>query len=99
MAYTFDGSTTDQYQEMQCPGAVSVTVLVSDNSIHINYGQGGNGRPGAAVYPPGDEVLLPTTGGYARECDAVRFKSYTPGQPARVQIAAVPGPPPTRLEL
>lgn len=99
MAYTFNGNTTDQYQELQCPGALSVTVLVSNNPIAINYGVGGNGRPSAAVYPPGDEILLPTTGGYARACDAIRFKSATPGQPAVVQIAAIPGPPPTQLEL
>jgi hypothetical protein len=99
VAYTFDGTSTDHYQELQCPGAVSVTVLVSDNPIAINYGIGGNGRPGAAVYPPGDEILLPTTGGYARACDAIRFKSRNVGQPASVQIAAIPGPPPTQLEL
>jgi hypothetical protein len=93
MAYVLDTNTTDIYTELPCPGTVSVTVQVSDNPIYINFGVGGNGRRGAAVYPPGDEVLLPTTGGLDRTCDAIRVKNYTPGQAANVKITAVPGAP------
>jgi hypothetical protein len=49
--------------------------------------------PGAAVYPPGDEVLLPSFGGLDRQCDAIRFKSYAAGTPANVKLTAIPGPP------
>jgi hypothetical protein len=93
MPYVLDINTTDSYQELMCPGTVEVTVQVSDNLVHIGFGLGGRGRPGAAIYPPGDEVLLPTTGGLDRVCDAIRVKSYAPGQVANVKLTAVPGAP------
>jgi hypothetical protein len=93
MAYVIDTSSTDAYKELPCPGTIRVTAQISNAAIAINYGQGGLGRPGAAVYPPGDEVLLPSFAGLDRQCDAIRFKSYTPGTPANVKITAIPGPP------
>jgi hypothetical protein len=93
MAYTIDTTSTDAYQELQCPGTIRVTAQISNAAISINYGQGGRGRPDAAVYPPGDEVLLPSFGGLDRQCDAIRFKSYAAGTPANVKLTAIPGPP------
>jgi hypothetical protein len=93
MAYVLDTTTTDQYQELPCPYTQRVTVQVTNAMIYINYGDGGRGRPGAAVYPPGDEVLLPTTADLARTCDAIRVKSYVKGVSAKVLITATPGSP------
>lgn len=93
MAYTIDTTSTDAYQEFQCPGTIRVTAQISNAAVSINYGVGGRGRPGASIYPPGDEVLLPTLAGLDRTCDAIRFKSYAQGVPANVKITAIPGPP------
>ena len=88
MGFVLDTNTTDQYQELPCPGTQSVTVQVSTASIYIGFGRGGDGRKGTAIYPPGDEVLLPVVGGLDRECDAIRVKSYAVGTPANVKLAA-----------
>lgn len=93
MAYTLDTTTTDSYIELQCPGTVRVTAQVSNAMIAINFGVGGRGRPGASIYPPGDEVLLPSVAGLDRICDAIRIKSYAIGVPANVKLTAIPGPP------
>lgn len=93
MAYQFTGASTDQYTEVACPHAIRVRVQVSNAAIAIQYGQGGNGRPGAAVYPPGDQQLIPSLADLQQYCDAIRFKSWVPGVPAQVSINAVPGNP------
>lgn len=87
MSYSVDTTSTDSYQELQCPGTIQVTAQVSNAAISIGFGTGGNGAAGAAVYGA-DEVLLPVVGGLERECDAIRFKSYAPGTPAQVRLSA-----------
>lgn len=87
MSYTIDTTSTDSYIELPCPGATRITVQVSNAAISIGYGVGGDGRHGTATYDA-DEVLLPSVGGLGRVCDAIRFKSYTPGIPANVKLAA-----------
>lgn len=88
MAYVLDTTTTNQYQELRCPGSRRITVQVSNATAAIGFGTGGGIGGGAAVYPPVDEPFLPTVGGLNRECDAIRVKSYVPGVPARIMIAA-----------
>jgi len=87
MSYTLDTVSTDSYQELQCPGTTQVTAQVSTAAISIGFGHGGTARAGTAVYGA-DEVLLPVVGGLDRECDAIRIKSYAPGNPAQVRLSA-----------
>ncbi len=87
MSYVLDTATTDSYQELACPGTSHVTVQVSNAAVAIGFGQGGAGRMGAAVYGA-DEVLLPVVGGLDRDCDAIRVRSYVPGAPANLKLAA-----------
>ena len=86
MSFTLDTTTTDSYQELLCPGSTRVTIQVSNALIHIGFGVGGGGKAGGAIYPPGDEALLPVTAGLTRRCDAIRLKSYTAGTPANVKL-------------
>lgn len=88
MAYVLDIVTTDSYQELECPGTTAVTVSVSNAAIYIGFGTNDTHRPGAAVYPPEDEVLLPVVGGLERTCDAIRVRSYKLGTPANVKLSA-----------
>lgn len=89
MSYVLDTKTTDSYQELVCPGTTRVTIQVSNALIYIGFGEGGDGKPGGARYPPGDEALLPSTAGLTRRCDAIRIKSYAAGTPADVKLTAI----------
>lgn len=87
--YTFDGSTTDAYQYLFCPGCNVVNIQIGNNSVLINFGVGASG-PGSGIYPPRDESYLPITGSLMRTCDVIRFKSRIPGKPALLLLTARP---------
>lgn len=84
----FDGSTTDTYQYLRCPGTRRLLLQVTNAQVYIGYGTLSGGG-GSAVYPPNDEPFLPVIGSIERECDEVRIKSYIPGTPAKVIIRAL----------
>lgn len=91
MAFVLDTTSTDSYQYLECPGTREVTLQISNNMVLIGFGAAAREqlfRPGSAIYPPNDEPFLPVVGGVARDCDEIRVKSYTPGQPANVKIVA-----------
>jgi len=91
ISYTTDGvvTTTDNYQYLLCPGSSSVDLQISDANVDIGFGRGAT-YVGSGVYPPRDEIFIPTTSGLDRVCDIIRYKSATLGVPAKIVITARP---------
>ena len=81
----FDGPTTDSYQYLMCPGSTVVNFQITNASVYIGYGKilAPGGSP---IFPDNDEAFLPVIASIDQECDAVRFKSYSPGTPAIIKI-------------
>lgn len=91
MAFVLDTTSTDSYQYLECPNTTQVTLQISNAAVLIGFGTAEREqlfRPGSAIYPPNDEPFLPVVGGVNRTCDEIRIKSYAPGKPANVKIAA-----------
>jgi hypothetical protein len=93
-AYVFDGATTDGYQQLTCPNTTRVTLQVGSVvggslvRVLVGFGYNPSHRDGAGEFPYPDEPFFPVLAGLARRCDVIRFKSFTPGQPAQITIAA-----------
>lgn len=78
-------TTTDTYQYVNCAATNRVNLQVSNAAISIGFGRG---IGGAAAYGL-DEPYLPLIGGLSRQCDQIRIRSLTAGQPAVVLGAAL----------
>lgn len=89
ISYVFNGSTTDSYQYLSCPGTGTVTIQISNANVSINFGRGSI-EPGSGVFNLEDEIFIPVVGGLDRECDVIRFKSAVPGTPAVIQLSCRP---------
>lgn len=83
----FDGYTTDTYQYLYCPGSTVVNLQVSNAAIYVGYGKL-TAPGGSPIFPDTDESFLPVLASIDQDCDAVRFKSYTPGVPAQLKLRA-----------
>jgi hypothetical protein len=87
MAELNNVATGDRYTtaaQLFCPGATELTIHVRNANV---YWQLGHGTP--SVSWDATEKFFPAGSlGAARRCDAVRFRSATPGAPARVSVDA-----------
>lgn len=78
-----NATTSDRYTEaatVKAPGAVRWTLAIANASVVYQLGQGWPGP----VWDTEERLLPPTIGSIERRCDAIRFRSATAGQPARV---------------
>lgn len=84
-------TTTDDYQYLSCPGTSFIQALIQNAGVVVGYGtMTGSSGPEAANYPMYDQTMLPGSFPVPQRCDAIRFKSMTPGVPAQIQIVARP---------
>lgn len=76
----FQGATTDEWQQLDCPGAKKLRIQVSNAAVLINFG---TDWP-APQWEPSPEPYLPILASLVRPFDAVRFMSMTAGVPAQI---------------
>lgn len=76
-------ATSDRYTAAAvatAPGATRWTLTIANASVLYQLGQGWPG----VVWDAEERLLPPTIGSIERRCDAIRFRSATPGAPALV---------------